>query len=302
MIDLFAAAGLRPEGQVRWGNAVPASAPGVYVVALIGEPESSSPTLSRCPISADAVDVLLERRPELELDGARPTAGQVAERVSSFWIPDEVVLYVGLSGGSLRRRLAQYYATELGARSPHAGGWFLKLLGNQGDLWVHWSRSERPDDAEEQMIAAFASRLSPRSKAALPDPGSPLPFANLRWPRGLRKPHGFVGATAPRAIGPQSGRAVVRSPKQSIGARSSLRRRASSSDIGAFLQRELLQRSMSEVAAVEAAKWLDVADLLRDSESRPGKPLRDLLRQGLILGQRQERSGRWFIDRVGVDE
>src|SRR5438105_3398685 len=48
--------------------------------------------------------------------------GGVAERVSSFWIPDEVVLYVGLAGSSLGRRLARYYATALGARSPHAGG------------------------------------------------------------------------------------------------------------------------------------------------------------------------------------
>ena len=42
------------------------------------------------------------------------------------------------------------------------------------------------------------------------------------------------------------------------------------------------------VAAVDAARWLDDAGLLKDSALRPGKPLRDMLRTGMIDGQRQE--------------
>lgn len=53
-----------------------------------------------------------------------------------------------------------------------------------------------------------------------------------------------------------------------------------------------------EVPAVEAAHWLDQAGLLRDSEIRHGLPLRNLLRAGLIVGQRQEPNRRWFIDRA----
>jgi double-stranded uracil-DNA glycosylase len=70
------------------------------------------------------------------------------------------------------------------------------------------------------------------------------------------------------------------------------------SRINTFLQDQLSRKGMEEVSAVEAASWLHDASILRDSESRRGKPLRDLLRQQQILGQRQEANGRWFIERV----
>jgi hypothetical protein len=68
--------------------------------------------------------------------------------------------------------------------------------------------------------------------------------------------------------------------------------------INGFLQRRLNELNRQEVAAVEAAQWLDAADLLNDSRSRPGKPLRDLFRAGLIdhAEQRPERRwGRWYV-------
>lgn len=68
--------------------------------------------------------------------------------------------------------------------------------------------------------------------------------------------------------------------------------------VNAFLQDELRKRNIMSVAAVDAARWLDDAGLLKNSATRPGKPLRDVLRAGMIDGQRQEMSGRWFIDRL----
>ena len=70
--------------------------------------------------------------------------------------------------------------------------------------------------------------------------------------------------------------------------------------INQFLQEELRRRERSEVAAVEAARWLDQAGRLNDSEIRRGLPLRNLLRAGLITGQRQEPNHRWFIERVDL--
>jgi len=52
---------------------------------------------------------------------------------------------------------------------------------------------------------------------------------------------------------------------------------------------------------VEAATWLDRAGLLKDSTDRPGKALRELLRAGKILGQRQDPNRRWFIRRTDAD-
>lgn len=68
--------------------------------------------------------------------------------------------------------------------------------------------------------------------------------------------------------------------------------------IDRFLQFVLDLREQGSTTAVEAAQWLHAVGLLKDSESRPDKPLRDLLRAGQISGQRQESNGRWFIDRV----
>jgi hypothetical protein len=68
--------------------------------------------------------------------------------------------------------------------------------------------------------------------------------------------------------------------------------------INAFIQEQLINRNQAVTTPKEAATWLDEAGLLNDSLSKLGKPLRDLLRQGLILGQRQESNNRWFIHRL----
>lgn len=67
--------------------------------------------------------------------------------------------------------------------------------------------------------------------------------------------------------------------------------------INRFLQSELTTRYLHEVTAVDAAVWLEQARLLMDSPNRPGKPLRDLLRNGKIDGA--YRNGRyWFVRKV----
>jgi TDG/mug DNA glycosylase family protein len=75
---------------------------------------------------------------------------------------------------------------------------------------------------------------------------------------------------------------------------------ASPAEIDRFLQVELARRRLGEVTAVEAAAWLDEDGLLRDSPSRPGLPLRNLLRAGRIRSGEQrppQKHGNWFIVR-----
>lgn len=77
-----------------------------------------------------------------------------------------------------------------------------------------------------------------------------------------------------------------------------------SDPISEFLQDELRRRSLDEVAAVEAAGWLDRSGRLADDPGRPGKPLRQLMREGKVCGaeQRPPRAhGRWFVVRKGID-
>lgn len=75
--------------------------------------------------------------------------------------------------------------------------------------------------------------------------------------------------------------------------------------IAAFLQRRLAQSGLDEVTAVEAAVWLDDAGVLKDSPTRPGLPLRELLRAGKILHAEQRPpspNGRWYIVREGSQD
>jgi hypothetical protein len=80
---------------------------------------------------------------------------------------------------SLSDRVEQYYQTPIGARRPHAGGYFLKLLSNLDRLWVHYALCRDPSAAEDSMLRQFCERVSLDSKRALLDPAHPFPFANL---------------------------------------------------------------------------------------------------------------------------
>src|SRR5207248_1103596 len=149
-----------------------------------------------CSLSDQAIEELLAVRPELTVDGARPTAEQLKKRLSEFWLPDEHVVYIGLAA-CLSDRVGDYYGTPLGAARPHAGGWFLKTLANRDQLFVHYAECDDRARAETTMLGAFCSDVSALSLAGLRDQAHPFPFANLEWPPGTRKAHGIRGARGP---------------------------------------------------------------------------------------------------------
>ena len=197
--DAFAAAGLIRQGVVKWKTKPKSSAPGVYMVSLDPSPTSCECKVTEAPLAADEFQKWLKVRPELTLDGDQPTARQLMDRVRRFWIPDEVILYIGLAGTSLSQRVGQYYNTPIGRRSPHRGGYFLKLLSNLSELWVHYAECADFKVAERRMLQLFCSHLSQDSRQALHDPAHPFPFANLEWPRGPKKSHGLRGACGPKS-------------------------------------------------------------------------------------------------------
>jgi hypothetical protein len=191
----FAAAGLEPNGCVRWGQRVEEAGPGVYVIALTEQTDSFGGLFPEGPIARDRVSELLKVRPELRVDQRRPNESELTSRVRQFWLADEVILYIGLAGSSVRTRVSQYYRTPLGARKPHAGGWPLKLVANIGELFVHYAASSDPGRSEDRMLARFCGAVSEGTRSRVLDPERPFPFANLEWPRGVRKRHGITGAT-----------------------------------------------------------------------------------------------------------
>jgi hypothetical protein len=197
--QVFAAAGIRSDGCVSWGAPVPETDPGMYVIALTVDTESLEVARRDCPLSQAALETLLRARPELLVDGIRPDVSALAERLSAFWLPDEVVLYVGLAGTSVHGRVNAYYGTRIGARSPHAGGWFLKMLSVLPQLHVHYAAADEPTLAEDRMLATFSAQVSEAARSTLPDPDRPIPFANIEWPKRRYKRHGIKGAKQPKA-------------------------------------------------------------------------------------------------------
>lgn len=290
--ELLTSAGLTPVGPVVWGSPVTSDAPGVYVV------ESAEPS-DAAPIDSAAVAAWINRVPTLLVDGRRPRAADLASRLASFWIPGEPVLYVGLAGTSVAKRVRQFYHTPLGDPRPHAGGHWLKTLATLATLRVWWAETDDPARDEHALLIAFAARVAAKPGRRLADPV--LPFANRQTAAGIRKVHGISGSTLDRSARP----AGLLRPRAGPGTRTSLANasstrapRGSSAQINRALQTIACRRPGGEVTAVEAAEELDHLGLLTDSQSRPGKPLRELLRAGKIDHSHQE-SGRWWFIRCG---
>lgn len=210
--EALAAARLKLSGVVPWGTTVPAPAnqkdprSGVYVIALTEDPDSKGSRVEPAPISMEAIASLLTVRPELTLDGKRPSSPDLSKRLGEFWLPDEVILYIGLAGqrkrrppkGELAKRVGEFYSTSLGARSPHAGGWPLKVLSCLPRSFVHYAYCDDERQAEQSCLQQFRDGISSQSLLTLRDRERAMPYANLEFPRGNIKDHGIKGAKAPR--------------------------------------------------------------------------------------------------------
>ena len=189
--DLFASAGATYVGAVPWGERVPLDTPGVYILSTTPDP-SSSTGLATPPLDSHAIATLLAVRPEGTVDSKQATPERLTRRFHEMWPTAESVVYVGLAGTSVKRRVDQFYRTAIGARAPHAGGWPVKML-TPTSLWVHYGSASDVDRAESGMLQAFASALPEAVRRDLIDASAALPFANLTVPRGRRKAHGLRG-------------------------------------------------------------------------------------------------------------
>jgi hypothetical protein len=192
--EAFAAVSLSRDGVVKWGTEPAISKSGVYIVSLVESLDTCDGKLNEAPLERAKFQRWLKVCPELTLDGNRPTVQELMNRIRGFWIPDEVILYIGLAGIPLSTRLGQYYSTPIGARSPHSGGYFLKLLSNRNNVWVHYAQCSDFNRKESGMLRRFCEHVSQDSRRTLKDPVHPFPFANLEWPPGTRKSHGLLRA------------------------------------------------------------------------------------------------------------
>lgn len=194
--EIFAAGGASRIGAVRWGHPVPLDEPGVYVVTADFNHESGG-SYAEAPLNTEAIAELLRVRPGATVDGQAATPESVRERLQEMWIPGQEIVYIGRAGTSVRKRINQFYKTDIGARAPHAGGWPVKML--QSDLlWVHYAAAKNDEDTEAAMLEAFIAGVPTEARLDLVDPALPLPYANLQLSQGVRKQHGFKDVKASR--------------------------------------------------------------------------------------------------------
>lgn len=196
--------GLLADGPLPWGRPIPERGPGVFVVEL------PAPRLT-APIELTRIGKWLEHVPDLRLAGERPTSRALAARLASFWLPDQVVLYVGATEVSIGGRVAAMERTVLGDRRPHSGGHWLKTLTVMPTARVWWARTDAVEEYEDALLASFAGGVSEVERAALPDRDVVLPFANLRRPTGERRATELTGSllAEPATPATPTGRIVV---------------------------------------------------------------------------------------------
>ena len=178
---LLRAVGLLPDGPVVWGRPLPPTGAGVFVVELAAP-------LPAAPIELTRVGKWLERVEDLRLDGERPTSRALAARLASFWLPSQPVLFIGSSETSVSRQGggdARRPRSATGGRS--SSGHWLHALAMPAGTRVWWAATKAVEEYEDALFTAFAEGVADAERAALHDPASILPFANLRRPTGERR-------------------------------------------------------------------------------------------------------------------
>jgi transcription elongation factor GreA len=171
--DLLRAVGLAVEGPVLWGHPLAPSGPGVFVVEL----PAPQPKVS---IDPAAIRDWLERAPELRLDGQRPTVAELQSRLASFWLPSQVILYIGSSQKSVSARLLGMLKTPLGERRPQSAGYWLKTLRDLPKARIWWSATADPELYEDTLLDEFVKTAGA------------LPYAVLAANTRHRPEHGLA--------------------------------------------------------------------------------------------------------------
>lgn len=178
---------------VKWEQALDSSSVGIYFISTSSNPDTNSNLFDEAPIDDNILKIWISKVPTIKVDRRPATIADLRQRLNSFWLADENIIYIGQteSSNGLRGRVNQYYRTELGERKPHAGGHWIKTLKILNQLSVHYIPTLNPRQTEEEILRKFISQVSNTALNNLFDSDLPLPFANLELERGNRKNHGI---------------------------------------------------------------------------------------------------------------
>jgi len=192
--NLLQSQNLQIKGLVKWGTPFEADYYGVYVVALSDDPDQNKKLLERPTFSESKIQTWINTATEMKIDGELPTIEKLKKRLTEFWFPDENIVYIGKAEKQkVEDRVSQFYSHKVGKRSPHKGGFWIKLLSNLSELNIYYSEikdAPKVETTEKSLQKYFMSNVSDESLKNIRDKNLTLPFGNLKFGGKIKK-HGI---------------------------------------------------------------------------------------------------------------
>jgi len=190
--ELTSVFNLKVSQSLKWGTEFQEKSHGIYIISLYQNIKLLPKDNSSISFSNRQIKHWMQNAPSMTLNCKKPSIGELQQHLSKFWLQDESILYIGKAEKqSLQNRLSQFYRHQVGKKSPHKGGYWLKLLSDLNNYHIHILPTDNSHVIEEQMLQYFIENVSEESKSGLIDKDLCLPFANLQLRSGVIKKHGL---------------------------------------------------------------------------------------------------------------
>lgn len=194
--DILQAHNLAITGTVKWGGSFDANYNGIYIISLSDNPNQNE-NLSNAPsFNETQMHNWLNTATEMKIDNENPTIEKLKIRLSEFWFEDENIVYIGKAEKqNIKQRINKFFRHSVGERSPHRGGFWIKLLENLSELNIYYVKIDEQaivDDIEKALLKYFMENVTPESRAEIRDQELPLPFGNVEYTPRRCKQHGIL--------------------------------------------------------------------------------------------------------------
>ena len=177
---------------VTWGTDFHEMNHGIYIITQYQNIELLPKDKSPISLCNGQIKNWMQNAPSMTLNGNNPSIDDLKQHLPKFWLQDESILYIGKAEKqSLQDRVSQFYRHKVGKKSPHKGGYWLKLLSDFNNYYIHLLPTDNSHEIEKQMLRHFIENVSDEAKTGLIDKELCLPFANLQLRSGVIKKHGL---------------------------------------------------------------------------------------------------------------
>ncbi len=177
---------------IKWGTSFIESNNGIYIISKSKNKDFLPEKRDMISINENQVDIWLKNAPHILLKDKNPTKIELINHLKGFWFPDESILYIGKAEmQTLSERIYQFYNHKVGKKSPHKGGYWMKLLNDLPEFYIHLFSTKESHKIEEGLLKHYIENVSNETKVNLIDKDLCIPFANLQLRSRVIKAHGL---------------------------------------------------------------------------------------------------------------